>query len=82
MPYQDPFNPIPPRPSDVDPLPTQPPGSNPPRYHDVDSPWKTGTIASAVIALLVVVGLIVWTASTHDQQATSNPPATSGQNAR
>jgi hypothetical protein len=83
MPNQDPFNPMPPRPSDLDPLPTQPLGPNSPRYQNADSPWKTGTIASAVIALLVVVGLIVWAASTRDQQTTSNPPAqTSGQGTR
>jgi hypothetical protein len=83
MSYQDPLNPMPPRPSEIDPLPTQPPGSNPPRYQNVDGPWKTGTIASAVIAVLVVATLIVWAASRPDRQTTSNPPAqTTGQNTR
>ena len=83
MSYQDPLNPMPPRPSEVDPLPPQQPGSNPPRYQNVDGPWKSGTVASAVIAVLVVVGLIVWAASTNDQQTTSNPPAqTTGQNTK
>ena len=83
MSYQDPLNPMPPRPSEIDPLPTQQPGSNPPRYLNVDSSWKTGTITSAVIAVLVVVGLIVWAASTRDPQITSNPPAqTTGQSTK
>jgi cytoskeletal protein RodZ len=83
MSYQDPLNPMPPRPSEVDPLPPQQPGSNPPRYQNVDGPWKSGTVASAVIAVLVVVAVIVWAASTRDQQTTSNPPAqTTGQNTR
>ena len=81
MSYQDPLNPMPPRPSEIDPL--QQPGSNPHRYQNIDGPRKTGTIASAVIAVLVVVGVIVWAASTRDQQTTSNPPAqTTGQNTR
>jgi len=81
MSYQDPLNPMPPRPSEIDPL--QQPRSHLPRHQDIDGPWKTGTIASAVIAVLVVVGLIVWAASTNDQQTTSNPPAqTTGQNTR
>ena len=83
MTHQDPFNPLPPRPTEVDPLPTQPPRSIPFRYQDIDAPWKTGTIASAIIAVLVVGGLIVWASSTHDQQTTSNPPAqTTGQKTR
>jgi hypothetical protein len=87
MTYQDPLNPIPPRPPEVDPLPTQP-GSNPPRYQDVDptGPWNAGTIVSAVLAVLVVIGVIVWASSTHDQQTASNPPAqttgTGGQNTK
>ena len=81
MSYQDPLNPMPPRPSEIDPL--QQPGSNPARYQNMDVPWRTGTIASAIIALLVVVGLIVWAASTNNQQTTSNPPAqTTGQNTK
>jgi hypothetical protein len=81
MSYQDPLNPMPPRPSEIDPLPTQQPASTRPR--NFDGPWKTGTIASAVIAVLVVVGLIVWVASTNSQQTTSNPPAqTTGQGTR
>jgi hypothetical protein len=79
MSYQDPLNPMPPRPSEIDPL--QQPGANPPRYQNMDVPWKTGTIASAIIAMLVVAGVIVWASTTHDQQTTSNPPAqTTGQN--
>lgn len=76
MTYQDPLNPTPPRPSEVDPLPTQPPGSNPPRYPDVDrtGPWNGGIITAAVLAALVVIGVIVWASSTHDQQTASNPP--------
>ena len=82
MSYQDPLNPMPPRPSEIDPLPMQQPGANPSRHQNVDGPWKTGTIASAVIAVLVVLGLVVWAASTHDQ-TTSNPPAqTTGQNTK
>jgi hypothetical protein len=81
MSYQDPLNPMPPRPSEIDPL--QQPRSNPPRHQNLDGPWKTGTITSAVIAVLVVVGVIVWAASTRDQQTTSNPPAqTTGQNTK
>jgi hypothetical protein len=88
MTYQDPLNPIPPRPSEVDPLPMQPPGSNPRRYQDVDrtGPWNGGIITSAVLAALVVIGVIVWASSTHDQQTASNPPAqttgTGGQNTK
>jgi hypothetical protein len=86
MSYQDPLNPMPPhpmppRPSEIDPLPMQQPGST--RHQNLDGPWKTGTITSAVIAVLVVAGLIVWAASTRDQQTTSNPPAqTTGQNTK
>jgi hypothetical protein len=88
MTYQDPLNPIPPRPPEVDPLPTLPPGSNPPRYQELDRnvPWTAGTIISAVIAALVVIGVIVWASSTQDQQTASNPPAqttgTGGQNTK
>jgi hypothetical protein len=86
MTYQDPLNPIPPRPSEVDPLPTQPPGSNPPRYQDVDRTWNAGVIGAAILALLVVIGVIVWASTTPDQQTASNPPAqttgTGGQNAK
>jgi hypothetical protein len=87
MTYQDPLNPIPPRPPEVDPLPTSP-GSNPPRYQDVapNGPWNAGTIISAVIAVLVVIGVIVWASSTQDQQTASNPPTqttgTGGQNTK
>ena len=83
MSYQDPINPMPPRPSEIDPRPTQQPGSNPPRYQNIDGPWRTGTIASAIIAVLVVVGLIVWASITRDQQTTANPPAqTTGQDTK
>jgi hypothetical protein len=88
MTYQDPLNPIPPRPSEVDPLPPLPPGSNPPRYQDVDrsGPWNGGIITAAVLAALVVLGVIVWASSTQDQQTASNPPAqttgTGGQNTK
>jgi hypothetical protein len=87
MTYQDPLNLIPPRPSEVDPLPTLPPGSNPPRYQNVDraGPWTGGIITAAILAALVVIGVIVW-ASTHDQQTASNPPTqttgTGGQNTK
>jgi hypothetical protein len=83
MSYQDPLNPMPPRPAEVDPLPTQQPGVSPLRNQNVDGPWRTGTITSAVIAVLVVVGLIVWTANTNNQQTTSTPPAqTTGQSTK
>jgi hypothetical protein len=76
MTYQDPLNPMPPRPSEVDP-PTPPLGSNPPRYQDVNRTggWNAGAITAAVLAALVVIGVIVWASSTQDQQTASNPPA-------
>jgi hypothetical protein len=82
MAYQDPYNPVPQRPPDVDPLP---PGSNPPRYGDVDQrTWNSGVIVAAILAVLIVIGTIVW-AATSGQQTATNPPATTtgqgGQNA-
>src|SRR5262245_28230493 len=60
MTQQDPFNPRPQHPPDVDPLP---PGSNPPRYRDQDiapgGNWNSGIIGAAIIAALVVIGLIM-----------------------
>jgi len=81
MTQQDPFNPRPQRPPDVDPLP---PGSNPPRYgRDVagdDKNWQTGIIAAAIVAGLVVIGVIVWASTGDHQTATNPPPQTTGQN--
>jgi hypothetical protein len=81
MTQQDPFNPRPQRPPDVDPLP---PGSNPPRYRDQDvarsGNWNSGIIGAAILAALVVIGLIMW-AGTGGQLTATNPPAqTTGQN--
>jgi hypothetical protein len=82
----DPYNPRPQRPPDIDPLPTMPPGSNPPRYQDVDhtDPGNAGTIVAAVLAGLVVIAvLIVWASGTSDHQTASNPRAqTTGQNTK
>jgi hypothetical protein len=76
MAYQDPNNPRPQLPPDVDPLA---PGANPPPYRDVDSAWNTGIIVAAVLALIVGLGLIMWGGLT-DQQTANNPPAqTTGQ---
>ena len=77
MAYQDPNNPRPQLPPDVDPLA---PGANPPPYRDVDSDgWNTGIIVAAVLALIVGLGLIMWGGLT-DQQTANNPPAqTTGQ---
>jgi len=56
------------------------PGSNPPPYGDVDQrTWNSGVIAATILAALVVVGAIVW-AATSDQETASNRPAqTTGQ---
>jgi hypothetical protein len=78
MTYQDPTNPRPQLPPDVDPLA---PGANPPLYRDIDRTgnWNTGIIVAAVVALLVVMALILWPGPT-DQQTANNPPAqTTGQ---
>jgi hypothetical protein len=58
MTYNDPLNRSAQRPPDVDPIPSMPPGSNPPRYRDIDRTgnWSTGIIVAAVAALLVAVG--------------------------
>jgi hypothetical protein len=76
MTQQDPFNPRPQRP-DLDPLPS---GSNQSRYRDIDrTDWNSGVIAAAIVAAVIVIGLIVW-ASTSGQQTATNPPAqTTGQ---
>jgi hypothetical protein len=75
MTQQDPFNPRPQRPPDVD-----PPMTNPPRYREIDrTDWNSGVIAAAIVAAVIVIGLIVW-ASTSGQQTATNPPAqTTGQ---
>jgi hypothetical protein len=76
MAYQDPNNPRPQLPPDVDPLAH---GANPPPYRDVDSAWNTGIIVAAVLALIVGLGLIMW-GGLADQQTANNPPAqTTGQ---
>jgi hypothetical protein len=74
MTYQDPNRP--PRP-EIDPLP---PGATPPLYRNVDHSgnWSTGIIMAAVVALLAVMAVIMWTGPT-DQQTANNPPATTGQ---
>ena len=76
MTQQDPFNPRPQRPPDIDPLP--------PRYgRDIardDHNWKTGVIAAAIVAVLVVIGVIVWASTSGQQTATNPPPQTTGQN--
>jgi hypothetical protein len=76
---QDPFRPRPQRPPDVD-LPPMTPGSKPLPYGDVDQrTWNSGVIAATILAALVVVGAIVW-AATSDQETASNRPAqTTGQ---
>jgi hypothetical protein len=77
MTYPDPDTPRPQRPPDVDPLPPMTPGS---RYGDVDErTWNTGVILATILAALVVIGAIVW-AATSDQETASNRPAqTTGQ---
>jgi hypothetical protein len=78
MAYQDPNNPRPQLPPDVDPLA---PGANPPPYRDVDRTgnWSTGIIVATVLALIVALGLIMWGGLT-DLQTANNPPAqTTGQ---
>jgi len=79
MTQQEPFNPRPPRPTDVDPLP---PGSNPPRYGSdrEDKNWQAGIVATAIVAALVVIGFIVWASTSGQQTATNPPPQTTGQN--
>jgi len=73
MTQQDPFNPRPQRPPDIDPPLT---GS---RRQDINrSDWNSGVIASAIVAAVIVIGLIVW-ASTGQQTATNPPPQTTGQ---
>ena len=75
MTQQDPFNPRPRQPPDVDPLP---PGSNPPRYgRDIardDKNWQTGIIAAAIVAALVVS----WSATTADAGALAHEKASVG----
>ena len=78
MTYQDPNNPRPQLPLDVDPLA---PGANPPSYRDIDRTgnWSTGIVVAAVAGLLIAIGLIMWAGPT-DQQTANNPPAqTTGQ---
>jgi len=74
MTQQDPLNPRPQQPPDIEPLP--------PRYRNIgrnDNNWNSGIIGAAIVAALVVIGVIVW-ASTTGQQTASNPPAqTTGQ---
>jgi len=74
MTQQDPFNPRPQRPPDVDPPLT---GSS---HRDIDrSDWNSGVIASAILAAVIVIGLIVWASTGDRQTATNPPPQTTGQ---
>ena len=74
MTQQDPFKPRAQQPPDIDPLP--------PQYRNIgrnDNNWNSGIIGAAIVAALVVIGVIVW-ASTAGQQTATNPPAqTTGQ---
>jgi hypothetical protein len=56
------------------------PGSDPPPYGDVDQKtWNSGVVAATILAALVVIGAILW-AATSDQETASNRPAqTTGQ---
>ena len=77
MTQQDPYNPRPQRPPDLDPLQPQ---SNSPRYRDIDrTDWNSGVIAAAIVAAVIVVGLIVWASTGDRQTATNPPPQTTGQ---
>jgi hypothetical protein len=78
MSYQDPYNGRPQRPPEVDPLPPMQP--EPTRSGDIDQgTWNSGVIAATILAALVVVGAIVW-AATSDQETSSNRPTqTTGQ---
>jgi hypothetical protein len=77
MTCNDPNNPAPQRPPEVDPLAPIQTGS--PRYGDVDQgTWNTGFIAAAILAALVVVGAIVWAASDDEETADNSPPTTMG----
>jgi hypothetical protein len=79
MSFNDPNNPPPQPPPEVDPLPTMPPGSNPPRYGDVDqSTWNTGVIAATILAAFVI-GVVVWFATNTPHPANNPPPSVSGQ---
>jgi hypothetical protein len=77
MTQQDPFNPRPQRPPEADPPLT---GSNPPPYRDINrTDWNSGVIASAIVAAVIVIGLIVWASTSGQQSATNPPPQTTGQ---
>src|SRR5947207_2006132 len=60
-------------------IPQPSPGSNPLRYQR-DSAMSAGWIAGAIVAVLVLVGVIFYAMSDHSTSTVSNPPAsTSGQ---
>jgi hypothetical protein len=87
MTNQDPLDPQPQRRLNVNPLWPTPTGTNPPRYQnqivDRGGPWNSGTITVAVVALLAVVGVILWASNSSDQQTASNPPTqTTGQSSK
>jgi hypothetical protein len=76
---QDPYRPSPQRPPDVD-LPPMSPGSNPRPYGDVDQrTWNSGVIAATILAALVVLGAIVWAATSDPETASNRPAQTTGQ---
>ena len=78
MTYRDPNSPAPQCPPEVDPLAPIQTGS--PRDGDVDrSTWNTGVIAATILAVLVVVGAIVWAATDDEETATNSPPTTMGE---
>ena len=85
MTNQDPFDHRPQSRPNVDPLWPTPTGTNPPRYQNVnrDGLWNSGTITAAVVAIMALVGVIVWASNSSDQQTASNPPAhTTGQSSK
>jgi hypothetical protein len=76
---QDPYRLRPQRPTDVD-LPPMTPGADPRPSGDVDQKtWNSGVIAAAILAALVVVGAILWAATSDQETASNRPTQTTGQ---
>jgi hypothetical protein len=80
MTNQDPYPRRTPHSPDVDPNPLLP-GSNPPRYRELYRPsgLSAGTITAIIIAVVFVIGILLWPTTGGQQTATNLPQQTTGQ---
>jgi hypothetical protein len=59
-------------------LPPIPPGSNPPRYPDIERFGKAGYMLAALGALLVLIAVVMWPGPADRQAADNSPITTTG----